>query len=109
MRQPLSQAFPEYCVLKRPQGIREFRVETKSYFRSRNASAPYYTGLFDFALVLIFPILGAVAWQMVCVFPVHTEDSPLKLCSASLLGPPPWLSGIPRPIRILAGNTSTLG
>ena len=65
MHQPLPQAFPEYCVVKRPQGIREFRVETRGHFRSRNASASYFDGLFDYALALLFPILGAVAWQMV--------------------------------------------
>jgi len=65
MRQPLPQAFPEYCVLKHPQDVREFRVETKSHFRSRNASVSYYTGLLDFALALVFPALGAVVWQMV--------------------------------------------
>lgn len=67
MRQPLPQAFPEYCVVKRPQGIHEFRVETKSYFGSRNASVSYCARFFDCALVLIFPVLGAVAWQMVRV------------------------------------------
>ena len=69
MRQPLLEAYPEYCVVKHPQGAREFRVETKSYFQSRSASVSYYTGLSDYALVLIFPILGAVAWQMVCRAP----------------------------------------
>ena len=76
MHQPLPQAFPEYCVVKRPNGIHEFRVEAQSYFRSRNASASYYTGIFDWALVLIFPILGAVAWRMVCTLLVYI---PMKL------------------------------
>ncbi|KAF9652838.1 hypothetical protein BDM02DRAFT_3108447 [Thelephora ganbajun] len=64
MRQPLPQTFPEYCVVKRPQGICEFRVEAKSHFLSRNSSASYCTGPFDYAFVLTLPILGAVAWQM---------------------------------------------
>jgi len=109
MHQPLPQAFPEYSVLKHPQGIREFRVETKSHFRSRNASVSYYAGLLDFALVLVFPILGAVIWQMVRMLLVYPTDYPLKPCSASSLGPNTWLSGILDSIRILAGNTSTLG
>ena len=67
MHQPLPQTFPEYRVVKHPQGTHEFRVETKSYFRSRNASAPHHTDLFDYTLVSIFPILGAIAWQMVCI------------------------------------------
>lgn len=69
MRQPLPEAYPEYCVVKHPQGAREFRVETKSYFQSRSAPVSHCIGLFDYALVLIFPTLGAVAWQMVCRAP----------------------------------------
>jgi len=65
MHQPLPQAFPEYSVVKRPQGTHEFRVETKNHFRSRNTSGSHYAGPFDYAFVLIFPVLGAVAWQMV--------------------------------------------
>lgn len=75
MHQPLPQAFPEYRVLRRPKGIREFRVESQSYFRSRNASGSCYSSLFDWGLVLVFPILGSVAWQMVCMFPVSTRKT----------------------------------
>jgi len=78
MYQPLPQAFPEYCVVKRPNGIHEFRVEAQSYFRSRNASASYYADLFDWAPVLIFPTLGAVAWQMVCTLLVYAHETPLN-------------------------------
>lgn len=109
LHQPLPQAFPEYCVVKRPNGIHEFRVEAQSYFLSRNASAPYYAGLFDWALVLIFPILGAVVWRMVCPLLVYAHRTPLRLSLGSSLGRDTWLSGIPSPARILAGNTSTLG
>ena len=109
MRQPLPQAFPEYCVVNRPQGVREFRVETKSYFRSRNASSPHYSGLFDYVFVLALPVLGAVAWQMVCAFPVNPGNSPLKPSLDSPLGPGARLSGIPNPVWVLEGNTSTLG
>ena len=80
MHQPLPQDFPEYCVVKHPQGVHEFRVDTQSYFRSRNASASYFAGLFDWTLMLIFPILGAVAWQMVCLF----QYTPVRL-SAEIL------------------------
>jgi len=110
MHQPLPQAFPEYCVVKHPNGIHEFRVEARSCSRSRNASASYYAGLFDWALlVLIFPILGAVAWRMVCTLPVRAHQTSLKLSLGSSLGRDTWLSGILSPARILAGDTSTLG
>lgn len=77
MHQPLPQVHPEYCIVKHPQGVHEFRVETKNYFQWRNGS--YYTGLIDYALVLVFPILGAVAWQMVCMLLVCPWVPPLKL------------------------------
>ena len=78
MHQPLPQAFPEYCVVKGPSGTHEFRVGAQSYFRSQNAFVSYYASLFDWAPVLIFPILGAVAWQMVCTLLVYVHKSPLK-------------------------------
>jgi hypothetical protein len=81
MHQPLPEAYPEYCVVKHAQGAREFRVETKSYFQSRRAPAPYYTGLVDYVLVLIVPTLGAVAWQMVC----YTSGMPMGLSTETLL------------------------
>jgi len=109
MHQPLPQAFPEYCVVKRPNGIHEFRVEAQSCFRSRNVSTSYFAGLFDWTLVLIFPILGVVAWRMVCTLLAYAYRTPLKLSLGSSLGRDTWLSGIPSPVRILAGNTSTLG
>jgi len=62
MRQPLPLVFPEYCIVKHPQGACEFRVETKFHFQSR--IAPYYTNIFDYVLLLSFPVLGAVVWQM---------------------------------------------
>jgi len=64
MHQPLHQVFPEYCVVKHPQGSREFRVETNGYFQSRNTPKLNFTGFLDYVLVLIFPILGAAAWHM---------------------------------------------
>ena len=67
MRQPLPQEFPEYSIVKHPQGAHEFKVEAKSYFQSRNILAPYYAVSFDYAIVLMFPVLGAVLWQMVCM------------------------------------------
>lgn len=67
MRQPLPLVFPEYSIVKHPQGAHEFRVETKSYFQSRSPSAPYPTGFFDYATLLVVPILTAVVWQMVRV------------------------------------------
>lgn len=109
MHQPLPQAFPEYCVVKHPQGIREFKVETRDYFRSRNASSPYYSGLLDCAVVLVFPIFGAVVWQTVCAFLVNQGYPPLKLSLGSQLGPGTCLSGLPNPVRILEGNSSALG
>lgn len=109
LHQPLPQAFPEYCVVKRPSGIHEFKVEAQSYLLSRNASALHYAGLFDSALVLIFPILGAVAWRVVCTLLVYAHRTLLKLFLGSSLGRDTWLSSIPSPARILAGNTSTLG
>jgi len=109
MHRPLPQTFPEYCVVNRPQGIREFRVETKSYFRSRNASSFYDAGLFDCALILVFPILGAVAWQKVCAFLANTANSPLKFSLGSPLDPGTSISGLHNPLWILEGNTCTLG
>jgi hypothetical protein len=109
MCQPLPQAFPEYCVVKRPNGVHEFRVEAQSYFKLRNASVPYHAGLFDWALVLIFPVLGTVVWRMVCTLLVYAHETPLKLPPGSSLDPYTRLSGIPSPVRILVGNTSTLG
>ena len=109
MHQPLAQAFPEYSVVKRPQGIYEFRVETKSCLRSRNASAPRCARLLDCALVLILPILGAVAWQVVCMPLVCPRDFPLKLSSGSSLGLDALLSGALNPVWILESNTSALG
>ena len=79
MYQPLPQAFPGYCVVKRPNGIHEFRVEAQSYFRARNASASYYADPLDWAPVLIFPILGAVAWQMVCTLLAYAHETSLNL------------------------------
>ena len=65
MHRPLPQTFPEYCVVKHLNGIHEFRVEAKSYFRSRNAPTSYFTGLFEWGLALILPVLGAAAWHTV--------------------------------------------
>jgi len=109
MHQPLLQAFPEYCVVKHPHGIREFKVESKDCFRSRNASSLYYSGLLDWAVVLVFPILGAIVWQTVCVFLVNPAYPPLKLPLGSQLGPGTCLSGLPNPVWILEGNTGALG
>lgn len=110
MHQPLPQAFPEYCVVKHPQGIREFRVGTGGPFRSRNgSSSSYYTGLFDYALMSIFPILAGVAWQRVCMVLVYPVDPPLKLSLGLPLGHSTCFSGVPNPTRILEGNTSPLG
>ncbi|KAF9792754.1 hypothetical protein BJ322DRAFT_72878 [Thelephora terrestris] len=64
MHQPLPEVYPEYCVVEHAQGGREFRVESKGYFQSQRAPARNYTGLIDYVLALIVPILGAVAWQM---------------------------------------------
>lgn len=75
LHRPLSQTFPEYCVVKRLDGIHEFRVEAKSYFLSRNASASCFNGLFEWGLVLIFPTLGAAAWHMVCMFPEYIHGT----------------------------------
>ena len=85
MQQPLPQEFPEYSVVKRPEGVHEFRVEAKSHFLARNASAPYFTGLCDWALVLIFPIL-AVVWQTVRMPLTCPGNSTLKLSLGSSLG-----------------------
>lgn len=85
MRQPLPQVFPEYRIVKHPQGAREFRVETKSYFRSQNAPASYYTG-FDNVLMLIFPISGAVVWQMVCMFLARPWALPAEIISRLITG-----------------------
>ena len=109
MHQPLLQEFPEYCVLKHPHGIREFKVETTDYFRSRNSSSPYYSGLLDCAAVVIFPIFGAVVWQTVCVFLVNQGYPPLKPSLGSQLGPGIYLFALPNPVWILEGNAGALG
>lgn len=67
VHRPLSQTFPEYCVVKHLNGTHEFRVEAESYFRSRNAPTSYFTGPFEWGLVLILPTLGAAAWHTVCM------------------------------------------
>jgi hypothetical protein len=85
MQQPLPQEFPEYSVVKRPRGVHEFRVETKTHFLARNASASYFTGLCDWALVMIFPIL-AVAWQTVRMPLTCAGYSTLKPSLGSSLG-----------------------
>ena len=108
MHQPLPQVFPEYCIVKHPQGAREFKVETKRYFQWRNAPGPYFAGLCGYALAWIFPVLGAVAWQMVCVL-VRTWPFPLKAFSVSSLGPGAELPAMPNPVRLLESNTSALG
>jgi len=109
MHQPLLQAFPEYCVVKRPEGICEFKVENRDYFRSRNASSPYYSGLLDCAVMLVFPVLGAVVWQTVCVFLVNPGYPLLKPSLGSQLGAGTCLSSSPSAVRILEGNASALG
>ena len=109
MHQSPLQAFPEYCVVKHPHGIHEFKVEAKDYFRSRNASSPCYSGLLDCALVLVFPVLGAVVCQTVWMFLVNRGYSPLKLSSGSQLGPRNCLSSLPNPVWILEGNKGALG
>lgn len=87
MRQPPPEAYPEYRIVNHPQGAREFRVETKSYFRSRHASALHYTGLVGYAPALIFPALGAVAWQMVCYASGMPTGLPTKTLLSLAVGP----------------------